>query len=271
MRPLSTHAPEARTALITGASGGIGLDLARLFAADGYRLVLVARNEQKLGAVAAELRARHGIDALVLPIDLSDTAAPEEIARLLEDRNIPVDVLVNNAGFGSHGPFVQAELAEQLNMIQVNVAALTHLTHLFLPGMIERKWGRVLNVASTASFEPGPWMAVYFATKAYVLSFSEAIATELAGTGVAVTALCPGPTATGFYDRAGIVQTPIIHANTMDSAMVARMGYRAMNQGRAVVIPGLKNKLLTTAVRFTPRAMVRMIMNKLNGTRGPQR
>ena len=265
----SADKPRALTALITGASGGIGLDLARLFAADHYRLVLIARNEQKLAAIADELRSGHGIEAIVLPIDLTDAGAPDEIAHLLHDQHIEVDVLVNNAGFGSHGPFAEADGTEQMHMLQVNVVALTHLTHLFLPGMIERKWGRVLNVASVAAFQPGPLMAVYYATKAFVLSFSEAIASELQGSGVTVTALCPGPTLTGFHIRAGVEQTPLFRKNTMDSTLVARLGYKAMNQGKVVRVTGIKNKLMLFGARFAPRALIRKIVKKLNSDRDP--
>src|SRR2546423_6004428 len=192
------------TALITGASSGIGLDLARLVAADGNNVVLVARSGDKLAELAAELESKHHIRAFVAPIDLADPGAPEELYHVLEEQGIAIDILINNAGFGTHGPFAEADLAAQMQMLQVNVAALTQLTWLFLQPMIRRKQGRIMNVASTAAFQPGPFMAVYYASKAYLLSFSEALANELHGTGVTVTTLCPGPTITGFQHRAGL-------------------------------------------------------------------
>jgi short-subunit dehydrogenase len=189
-----------QTALITGASSGIGLDLARLFAADGHDVVLIARSEDKLREVAQELTAKHGVVAHVIAADLAKADAPQSIF----DRAPAIDILVNNVGFGTSGKFAETDLRAELDMIQVNIAALTHLTKLFLPPMLQRGHGRFLNVASTAAFQPGPLMAVYYATKAYVLSFSEAIAEELSGTGVSVTVLCPGPTATGFQKAANL-------------------------------------------------------------------
>src|SRR3954469_20394085 len=193
-----------QTALITGASGGIGLELARVFAAHGYDLVLVARSGGKLEELAAELRTGHGIAARVIAKDLARPESPEDLARELEAAGVTVDVLINNAGFATFGPFVAADLHAELEELQLNVVTLTHLTKKLLPGMVARRRGGVLNVASTAAFQPGPFMAIYYATKAYVLSFSEALAEELAGTGVSVTALCPGPTATGFQQRAAM-------------------------------------------------------------------
>src|SRR5438128_1555599 len=189
-------------ALITGASSGIGLELAKLFARDEHDVVLVARRADKLKQLAAQLGSAHNIRATVIPADLADPAAPEEIFRALRAADVELDVLVNNAGFGVTGPFLATDAAAELRMIQVNVTALTHLTKLFLPGMLGRGAGRVLNVASTAGFQPGPLMAVYYATKAYVISFSDALAEELRGTGVTVTCLCPGPTKTGFQEAA---------------------------------------------------------------------
>jgi hypothetical protein len=257
----------AQTALITGASSGIGLDLARLFAADKYDLLLVARNADKLGEVANELSAEHSIRATAVPIDLSDPAAPEELFRVIDEQRIAVDVLVNNAGFGTHGPFATSDVEQQVRMIEVNVTSLTHLTRLFLPQMLARKCGRILNVASTAGFQPGPLMAVYYATKAYVISFSEAIAAELDGSGVTVTCLCPGPTSTDFHHRAKITETPLFKANTMASADVARIGHRAMNKGKRLVVAGFKNKILTALVPFGPRRLVTAVTKKLNTSR----
>ena len=253
------------TALITGASSGIGLDLARLFAKDGHDVILVARSEGKLREIAAGLERDFGVTAHVIVADLARPDAPRQLVDALP---VDVDVLVNNAGFGVTGPFVRTDLAKELEMIQVNVVALTHLTKLLLPPMIARRRGRVLNVASTAAFQPGPLMAVYYATKAYVLSFSEAIADELRDSGVTVTALCPGPTETGFAAVADMTTTRLFNiAKPMSSAEVARAGYEAMKRGRRVVIPGLKNKLLTQSIRVSPRRMVTTIVRKLQESR----
>ena len=253
------------TALITGASSGIGLDLARLFAKDGNDVILVARSEGKLRGIAADFERDFGVTAHVIVADLAKPDAPQTLVAQLP---VDVDVLVNNAGFGVTGPFVETDLAKELEMIQVNVVALTHLTKLLLPPMIGRRRGRVLNVASTAAFQPGPLMAVYYATKAYVLSFSEAIADELRDSGVTVTALCPGPTETGFAAIADMTTTRLFNiAKPMGSAEVARAGYEGMKRGRRVVIPGLKNKLLTQSIRVSPRRMVTTIVRKLQESR----
>jgi uncharacterized protein len=252
------------TVLITGASGGIGLDLARLFAEGGHDLVLVARSEGKLRELAAELVAKHGVKATVMPADLARPEAPDELARQLRSDGITVDILVNNAGYGMFGPFVEADARTELEMIQVNIVALTSLTKLLLPEMVERKTGRILNVASTAAFQPGPLMAVYYATKAYVLSFTEALANELRGTGVTATALCPGPTSTGFQALARMEDSKMVRGKKiMTSQAVARVGYAGMMKGKAVIVPGFKNKLLATSVRFAPRAMVTSLVRSL--------
>lgn len=255
-----------RTALITGASGGIGLEFARLFAADKWDVALVARTEPKLRALAAQLEKEHGITAHVVAADLARAGAPVEIVTTLTGRGIAIEALVNNAGFGSSGEFVAADLTAELEMIQVNVTALTHLTKLVLPAMVERKRGAILNVASTASFQPGPLMAVYYATKAYVLSFSEAIADELRDTGVTVTALCPGPTATGFASTANVEASRLFNMTRPAlSSDVARAGYDAMKRGTRVVVPGMKNKLLAQSVRISPRRLVTAIVRRMNG------
>jgi len=252
------------TALITGASSGIGADLARLFARDGYDLVLVARREEKLRELAKEL----GVTSTVIVADLARPDAAQEIANALVEKSINIDVLVNNAGLGLAGPFMANDFAKDLQMIQVNIVALTQLTKLLLPGMVSRRQGRILNVASTAAFQPGPLMAVYYATKAYVLSFSEAIAEELRGTGVTVTALCPGPTATGFGSVAGMEQTRLFTLmKPMSSAEVAKIGYEAMKRGRRVVVTGMMNRLLVQSIRISPRRMVTTIVRKLQESR----
>ena len=231
-----------QTALITGASSGIGLELARLFAIDGYDLVLVARNRSTLKRLAKELRSEHQVQVSAMVQDLADPSAPYAIARQLADQSITVDVLVNNAGTQVYGEFTGTDLEAQLALVQVNTATLIALTHLLLPGMIRRGHGRILNVGSTGSFAPGPLNAVYCASKAAVLSFSQAIGAELAGSGVTVTALCPGATNTAFIARHGM-QDVRIFRNAMSPARVAQIGYRAMQRGHPVVVAGLVNQL----------------------------
>ena len=260
--------PDRKTALITGASFGIGLEFARIFAREGYNLVLVARSADKLRQLASELEKAHGTRSLILATDLTEPGAPAYILDQTTRAGIHVDVLVNNAGFGQYGMFIENDLEECLRQIQLNVTALTHLTRLYLPAMIERAkierdGGRILNVASTAAFQPGPLMAVYYATKAYVLHLSEAIANELAETGVTVTCLCPGPTATEFQKRANISGIRLTKYGTMDARTVAEDGYRGLMAGKPVVISGLKNWLVAQSVRFAPRSMVAAIARKL--------
>jgi short-subunit dehydrogenase len=244
------------TALVTGASGGIGLEMARLFAADGHDLVLVARSEERLSRLAEELRERHGVAAHVLAADLARAEAPWEIFDALRASGVGVDALVNNAGVGSYGLFAETELKSELDLLLVNVVALTHLTKLFLPAMLARRRGYVCNVASTAAFQPGPLMAVYYASKAYVLSLSEALANECEGTGVTVSALCPGPTETGFVAAAGMQDSKLFDRGAMTASEVAAIGYRGMLAGKTIVIPGLRNAFVARAVGLLPRGMV---------------
>jgi uncharacterized protein len=245
------------TALITGASAGIGLELARVFAREGYALVLVARNQKRLEQLAAELKPA---SVQVIAKDLSLPDAPQELHRAVPN----VDVLVNNAGFGVYGKFAQTSLSEELNLIQLNMNVPVILTKLYLAGMLSRRNGRILNVASTAAFQAGPLMSIYYASKAFLLSFSEAIGNELAGSGVTVTALCPGPTATEFQERSKIQNVALAkHGRMMDARSVAEAGYRGMIAGKPVVIPGAMNKLLVQTVRVSPRAMVTKIVRKL--------
>ncbi len=252
------------TALVTGASGGIGRDLAELAAADGFDVVLVARSADVLGAAADDIEERHGVRALAVPADLADPQAPARLAAELAGRGVAVDVLVNNAGVGAYGEFVDSDPEAQLAMIRVNVGAVVGLTRALLPPMVERGRGRILNVASTAAFQPGPLMAVYYATKAFVLSFSEALAEELAGTGVTVTALCPGPTRSSFQDRAGMQKSRLFRlARVMDSMPVARRGWRAALRGRRVVIPGLFNRAMAQSVRLAPRRLVTALVRRI--------
>jgi hypothetical protein len=251
------------TVLITGASAGIGRELARLFAADKSRLVLVARRRERLEALADELRREQGIEVRTLPLDLSERAAPAALVDQLTAEGLAVDVLVNNAGFGALGPVAELGVARQVEMIELNVAALTHLTRLLLPGMLQRKCGGVLNVGSTAAFQPGPTMAVYFATKAYVVSFSQALAEELRGTGVKVSCLAPGPTATEFGGDSGMGRTLLFRLGTMDARRVARAGHRGLRRGRVLVIPGLRNWLTAELSRLSPLGVSRKITRLL--------
>lgn len=254
-----------KTALITGASSGIGHELAKLFAQNRHNVVLVARSREKLAAVADELQRRHGVQAIPLPADLAQPDAPREIYEALRERGIAVDFLVNNAGFGLYGPFAQTDWPIERDMLQVNVVALTHLTKLLVPEMIRRGAGRILNVASMAAFQPGPLMAVYYATKAYVLSFSEALAAELKGTGVTVTALCPGPVKTNFDRRARLDSSKLFKRRFLmaDAPTVAAAGYRGMMAGKSLVIPGWPNKLLVQGQRLAPRTLVVRVVRKL--------
>jgi uncharacterized protein len=242
-----------QTALITGASGGIGKDFATVMAREGYNLILVARRENKLQMLADELTNAHGIQATVIPMDLSQSSAPQDLFAATEAKGLVVDVLVNNAGFATYGKFHELPIERELMMMQLNINTLVHLTHLYLQGMVERGAGRVLNVASTAAFQPGPLMAVYYASKSFVLSFSEALANELSGSGVRVTALCPGPTESDFQSRANMEASKLVQNGLMSSMEVVEIGYRAMLAGKSHVIPGLNNKVGALATRFVPR------------------
>jgi uncharacterized protein len=245
------------TALVTGGSGGIGLELARVLARNGFDIVLVARDQQKLLRAVEDLRGVANINITAFPKDLALPSAPGEIYDQLARQNIRIDILINNAGFGQYGRFDESDLARQLEMIQVNMTALTNLTGLFVKDMVRSGYGRILNVASTAAFQPGPLMSVYYASKAYVLFFSEALAYELRGTGVTVTTLCPGATRTGFQGVAGIKESRLIKSGRIMSAeKVAIAGYKGMMQGKRVVVPGLLNILLTCSVRFIPRSLL---------------
>lgn len=254
-------------ALITGASYGIGEDFARVFARGGFNLILTARSLDKLTALARNLSGEYGIKTEVLAKDLSLPGASEEIYTEIGNRGLRVDVLVNNAGFGLHGEFRKQDRKEQLNMIQLNVQALTDLTRILLPGMLERKKGRILNVASTAAFQPGSLMAVYYATKSYVLSFSEALNEELKGTGVSATCLCPGPTRSQFQKRAGLGDVPLFRYASMDSVKVAEAGYDGLMKEKPLVIPGFVNKLTAFMTRFVPRALVPPVVRALQSRR----
>ena len=263
------NAANNETVLITGASSGIGRELARCFAADGCRLIFLARNTDALESLAGELRLAHKIETLVLTADLSRPEIPARVFKELQGRGIVVDVLVNNAGFGANGTFAGLPLPQQLEMIQVNITALTNLTGLFLPGMIERRRGGVLNVGSLAGFLPGPGMDIYYATKAFVLSFTEALAEELIGTGVTATALCPGPTATNFGNVSHGQKMRRLNTPKMPAATVASYGHRAFRQGRPLAIPGWQYQVLLLLVRILPRWCVRKLAGLFNRTKEP--
>ena len=252
------------TVLITGASSGIGLELAKCFAADQSNLILVARNTAALETLAAEHRREHKIEAQIITADLSRPESSQNIFDELKGRGTVVDVLVNNAGFGLHGSFAELPLARQLEIIQVNVASLVALTGLFLPGMVQRQRGGILNVGSVAGFLPGPNMAVYYASKAFVQSFSEALFEELRGTGVSVTNLCPGPTESNFSHTARGYHTREKSVAKMSAAEVAAAGHRAFRAGHCVNVPGAKNRLLVQLTRILPRATIRKTVGRYN-------
>src|SRR3954449_6598967 len=238
------------TALVTGASAGIGLELARILAREGHDLVLVARRESALKELADELKDRYGANSTVVAADLSDASAGERIEQALGETTI--DVLVNNAGFGGVGQFVERSQDDDMRMVAVNVTALTDLSKRFLPGMVTRGRGRILNVASTAAFQPGPFMAVYYATKAFVESFTEALAEEVADSALKVSCLCPGPTVTEFAQAANITNSNLFRGRTMSSPDVARIGYEGWKQGKVLVVPGFSNKFGMALVRVSP-------------------
>ena len=242
----------ARVALITGASAGLGVDFARQLSAQGKQLVLVARRRDRLDALAAELG-----NARAVEMDLSEAGAADRLLADLAAHGEQAELLVNNAGFGLTGRFAELDGRRQRQMIDLNCGALIELAHAVLPAMIERKQGRILNVASTAAFQPGPGMAVYFATKAFVLSFSEALHEEVKRHGVTVSALCPGPTATEFGEVAGFGQSNLLDKVAADSASVVRAGLAGLDNGKAVIVPGLMNKSTAQAHRFFPRSWVR--------------
>ncbi|MEL6602158.1 MAG: SDR family oxidoreductase [Cyanobacteria bacterium J06614_10] len=250
-----------KTALITGASSGIGRAFAQVFAQHHYTLILVARSQDKLLDLQQTLSAKHGITVIAIPQDLTEPNAAQQIFDQVEQQGLIVDVLINNAGIGDYGEFAAGDWDKLQSMILLNVLALTQLSHLYLPGMLARGQGKILNVASTAAFQPGPMMAVYFATKAYVLSLSEAIAAETAGTGVTVTVLCPGPTQSNFADTANmgaIAAMENVSADNFPTALtVANYGYRMLEQEKVVAVHGLLNKLLAFSPRITPRSLIR--------------
>ncbi|MEJ1967804.1 MAG: SDR family oxidoreductase [Rhizomicrobium sp.] len=255
---------EEQTALVTGASMGIGVDLAECFARDGYDLILTARSEPQLNAVAARLADKHKVKAAAIALDLGAPGGGEKLAAEIAARGFAVDVLVNNAGYGAAGAFAGSDRAAQLGMIDLNDRALVELTHIYWPRLLASRRGGVLNVASTAAFQPGPLMAIYYASKAFVLSFSEALWKEAQGTGVHVSCLCPGPTVSAFRERAGTGKTRLSRTGTpMGSAAVARLGYDGWVKNRRVVITGARNKLTATLAPFLPRRTLLGIVHNL--------
>jgi short-subunit dehydrogenase len=254
---------EGQTALVTGASYGIGLDLAECFARDGYNLILTARSADALGAAAQKLSGQYGVTATTFALDLGVPGAGTVLAKQIADKGLKVDVLVNNAGYGIAGALDGSKAGEQLGMVDLNIRALLELTQIYWPGMLKAKRGGVLNVASTAAFQPGPLMAVYYASKAFVLSFSEAIWKEAEGTGVHVSCLCPGPTTSKFRERAGTGKTRLSNlGEAMPSMTVARLGYRGFRTNRRVVITGFRNAMIAGLAPFLPRtALLRIVHN----------
>ncbi len=253
-----------KTALITGATRGIGYELTKLFADDSYNLVLIARSIDKLKEIQKYLSKKHNIDILIIAKDLSVPNAAIEIFNEIEEKQIIIDVLVNNAGIGDFGLFNNEKLLRIYQIMQINIVSLTELTRLFLKGMVDRKEGKILNVSSMAAFQPGPYMAVYYASKAYVQSFSEAIASELKGTGVTVTALCPGPTKSGFQHEVGSEGSNLSKLNLLSSSeYVAKYGYRALHEGKKVAIPGFVNASLINTLKFIPRKTTIQVVKKL--------
>jgi short-subunit dehydrogenase len=252
------------TVLITGASSGIGLAFAHLFAADGFGLVLAARRESTLEALASELQSAYHVPVRFFAVDLATHDGPDLLHANLLHAGVRVDVLVNNAGFGLQGSFVDLPLDRQLEMMTLNMTSLTVLTRLLVPPMVMRRRGGVLNVGSTAGFQPGPFMAVYYATKAYVVSFSEALADELKDTGVLVTCLAPGPTETSFAKAAGATDSRLFRGDTMTAEEVARIGYQAWKRGDSLVIAGRRNRISQLLVRMLPRSYVRGVVRRLN-------
>ncbi len=254
-----------KTALITGASSGIGFALAYEFAKEKNNVVLVARSEDKLASLAAELKNAYAISVKIIVADLSKMEDVQKVYDTCATENISIDYLVNNAGVGEFGFFKDASWSKTEQMIDLNIKSLTKMCYLFLPNMIAKKEGKILNIASTAAFQPGPLMAVYYATKSYVLFFSEAIYNELQGTGVHVTCLCPGPTESGFQAAAALEESKLVKGKKLPtSEEVAAFGYKAMMNNKMTVIPGFMNNLLATSVRFSPRKMVLALVRKMS-------
>jgi len=246
--------------LITGASSGIGLEFSKIFAREGYNLLLIARNERKLFSLKKELERDYKIKAEILPKDLYKRHSAEEIYKFTKEKNIQVEILVNNAGFGDFGEFASSNLKKQEEMIDVNVRALVKLTYFYLNDMKEKNRGKIMNVASLAAFQPGPLMAVYYATKAFVLSFTEALSVELKDTKIKVSALCPGPTKTGFEEKANLESSGLFkNLKNATAKEVAEYGYKKLMKGRVVAVHGFKNKTIAFGGKVFPRSIVRYV------------
>jgi uncharacterized protein len=253
-----------KMALITGASSGIGRTLAENCARDGYDVILAARSVSKMESQAADLKERYNINATVIAADLESSAGAAKLYKEIENRGFILSALANNAGYGTFGEFKDSTLQSELAMMQINMNTIVVLTKLFMPNLPATK-GKIINTASTAAFQPGPYMAVYYATKAFVLSFSEAIAAELEGTGVTVTALCPGPTASGFQAKADMHASALVKNKNLPTAEeVAVLGYQAMQRGQRVYIPGFMNWLMVQSLRFTPRSSVTKMVEAMS-------
>ncbi|MFM2063898.1 MAG: hypothetical protein RLZZ507_3569 [Cyanobacteriota bacterium] len=262
------HKARPKNVLVTGSAQGIGYQLAYIFARHHYNLVLIDIDAENLAIISEEFRQKFGVDVKILVKDLSVSTSPDEIFTELQQEGIKIDVLVNNAGIGTYGVFSETDLTQELKLLQINIVSLTHLTKLFVKDMISQGSGKILNVASVAAFQPGPLMAVYFASKAYVLSFSEAIANELEGTGVTVTALCPGPTASKFQKSAAMEESKISHVNRMmTTETVAKIGYDSLMANKTIAIPGIRNQILARSVRFAPRNIVTKIVRSMHELR----
>lgn len=252
------------TALITGASSGIGKELANLFASDHNNVVLVARRKEKLEQLAYDLREVHGVSAHVIACDLGQPNAARELFDKTQELDLVIDYLVNNAGIGQYGSFAESDEAQLMTLLNLNICALTQLTRLYLPNMIARNKGRILNVGSTAGFQPGPHMAIYYASKAYVYSFTEALVEELRGTKITVTNLAPGATNTEFQSTAEMEKSMLFAAGAATAQSVAKAGYKGMMKGKSLVVPGLRNQLLRASIPFIPREVVRRAVGRLN-------
>ncbi|WP_421381196.1 SDR family NAD(P)-dependent oxidoreductase [Bacillus salacetis] len=253
-----------KAVVITGASSGLGVEFAKQFAGRNFDLVLTARSENKLNELARELEGKHGINVHIVPLDLSRSGSAKKLYEAVKALEVTAEILINNAGFGLFGEFEDTEMQKELDMIEVNITALTELTKYFGKDMVARKSGKILNVASTAAFQPGPLMAVYYATKAYVLSLSEALANEWNDSGVKVAALCPGATETGFSNTAELGQSKLFQSGVMQADEVVAQAVKSLLEtNKTVIVPGFKNKMLANSIRFMPRKMVTSVVRKV--------
>ena len=256
-----------KTVLITGASSGIGYELSLIFAQNGYNLILTARNKKKLNNLSQLIKEKYGVMTKVIIKDLSSQTSAKEIFEELKKAKLKIDILVNNAGFGIHGPFIKTSSTKESEMMQVNMASLTELTKLILPMMIKNKSGKILNVASVAAFLPGPLMSIYYASKAFVLSFSLALSKEIKKHGISVSVLCPGPTKTGFEKTAKATDSILFRFLTKDPEFVARSAYKGLMKKRKIIIPGVFNKLNARLAPLLPKTLILSIVNYMQRTK----